>query len=328
MEVRAEARRSTILTRLRQSDYKHEWILLLLLAAIFVVMSFLNARFLTIYNLFEMSRNYVEIGLLALPLTLIIITGGNDLSVGSIVGVCAIVTGIAFQSTGSMVLAIALCLATGAVCGLFNGFLVGQIKMAPMVATLATLYLFRGVALGVSEARSYVGFPKWFQFFGLGSVGVLPVQTLIFIVAAIAFAVLLHRTDIGRYVMAIGNNENAVRYSGANVRRIKYFLFLASGMISAVTALIFISRITMSKANAGEGYEMDAITMVVLGGTDINGGRGTVAGTVLGVLIIGVLRNALTLMRVPSETQNVIIGAILIGSILVKNATSRESRKL
>jgi len=309
-------------TFIRKHDIGHELFLLFLLLFIVVLMSILSDRFLTTFNLLEMSRNYVEIGLLALPITFIIISGGIDLSVGSIVGISAIILGIVFDATGLMWLAIVCCMATAILCGLFNGFLIGKARIMPLVATLATLYFYRGIALGLSEARSYAGFPIGFRFLGLGNIGAFPVQLIIFALLAIVFMLILNRMDIGRKIRAIGYNESAALYTNVNARQVKYFLYALSGLMAGLVALIFVSRITVAKANAGEGYELDAITIAVLGGADIRGGRGTILGTVLAMLTIGVLRNGLTLIRVPSEIQNVLIGAILILTILIKELSN------
>ncbi len=297
---------------------KQESILLLLLLALCGIMSLPSDKFLTLYNLFEITRYFVEIGLIALPMTLIIITGGIDLSVGSIVGLSVVVFGKMWRLSGESILAAwLLTLLLGMCCGWFNGILIAKVKVPPLIVTLATLAIYRGFALGISHAEPIHGYQESFYFWGQGYVGPFPTQFLIFVVLAVLFAFGLAKTYWGRYIYAIGNNEPAVIYSGVNVQRIKLAIYLLSGLLSSLAAIIFVSRVSTAKADAGFGYELDTIAAVVLGGTSIFGGRGSILGTIIGLVLITTLRNGLALARFSYEFQSVFVGVLLIGAILI-----------
>lgn len=293
-----------------------EVLLCMFIAVLLVVMSLLSSKFLTAYNLLEMTRNFIEVGIIALPMTLIIITGGMDLSIESIIALSAIIFGTAFNATRSVAWASAAAIATGIVSGLFNGWLVGRLKMPPLVVTLATMYIFRGLALGISTGKSYTGYPDSFYFLGQGSIAGIPTQLVIWIAAVIVFAIFLDRTYPGRFLVAMGYNERAASFAGIRVRKMKYFLYGLSGLSGGFAAILFVSRISTAKANAGEGFTFDALTAVVLGGTAITGGKGSIIGTALAMIVIGILRNGLTLARYPKELQSVIIGIVLIASVI------------
>jgi rhamnose transport system permease protein len=294
----------------------HEILLLFMIAVLMVIMSLLSDKFFNAYNLLELTRNLIEIGLLALPMTYIIITAGIDLSVGSIVGMCVIFFGLTYQVTGSIPLAALACILAGSLGGFFNGWLIGKVRIPALIVTLATMYVYRGIALGISEAKSYANYPEWFYFYGQGDIGPIPTQLVIFVVCAVIFSIGLTRTYWGRFLYTIGFNEEGANYAGIKVARIKYLIYTLSGFVSSLAAMIFVSRITTAKASAGDGFALDVIAAVVLGGTSISGGIGSILGTVLGLAIIGILRNGLTLARFPSEIQSVIIGSILILSVI------------
>lgn len=294
----------------------HEISLLLLIVILMIIMSLLSDKFFNAYNLLELTRNFMEIGLLALPMTYIIITAGIDLSVGSIVGMCVIFFGLTYEMTGSIPVAALVCILAGSLGGLFNGWLIGKVRIPALIVTLATMYIYRGLALGISQAKSYANYPEWFYFFGQGDLGPVPTQLVIFIICAIIFSIGLSRTYLGRFLYTIGFNEEGANYAGIKVARIKYLIYTLSGLVASLAALIFVSRITTAKASAGDGFALDVIAAVVLGGTSISGGIGSILGTVLGLAIIGILRNGLTLARFPSEIQSVIIGSILILSVI------------
>jgi rhamnose transport system permease protein len=305
--------------------FKQQYILLGLLIVLCVIMSLLSDRFLTFYNLFEITRYFVEIGLIALPMTLIIITGGVDLSVGSIVGLSVVVFGRMWRASGeSLFAACAVTLLIGLFCGSINGLLIARLKVPLLIVTLATLAIFRGFALGISQAEPIHGYQESFFFLGQGYLGPIPTQFLVFVLAAALFAVGLSRTYWGRYIYAIGNNEPAVIYSGVGVQRIKLAVYSLSGLLCSLAAIIFVSRVSTAKADAGSGYELDAITAVVLGGTSIFGGRGSIGGTILGLVLITTLRNGLALARFSYELQSIFVGVLLLAAILLTNAFAQR----
>ncbi len=296
------------------------------LAGVMIVMSVLSPHFLTARNLLEMTRHLAEAGIVACGMTLVIMTGGIDLSVGSLLGMSGIVFGYAWQAWG-MAVAVPLCLLAGLAAGAFNGWLIIRFDLPPLVATLGTMALFRGVAMVISRARPVSGFPGSFTWIGQGHLGPVPVQLLFWIAAALATHLLIVRTPVGRYAAAIGANERAAVFAAVPVRAVKFWLYTGLGVLCAVSALIFSARVSTAKADAGLGLELEAITAVVLGGTQITGGRGTIPGTVLGVLILGMVRNGLSLAGVSSVHQAIVSGAILIVAAVANERTAERAAR-
>ena len=303
----------------RSSNLPPAWATNLLLAVVLViaiaVMATLSDTFLTVDNLLNATRFMTEIGLVALGMTLVMITGGIDLSVGAVIALTAVVVGMLIQAGLGAWPAAAIGLCLGALLGALNGFVITRVGLPPIIITLATLAIYRGVAYGISAARAFP-IPDSLSVLGQGYFGPLPVQLPLFLVVAAAVWLVLARTTFGRTLYALGVNETAARFAGLHVDRVKLAAYGASGLLSAAAAVIFISRVSSAKANAGEGYELDAITIVVLGGGSVAGGRGGVIGTLLGLAIIGVTRNGLTQAYVPPEVQAILIGAILVGAVV------------
>ncbi len=301
-----------------------EAMLLAVLIVAVIVMAQLSPAFLSTRNLFNIVRFTAEIGIISLGMTAVILTGGIDLSVGSILGMCGVIMGALFTAGLNVWLAVLVALAVGTAAGALNGFIITRTGVHALVVTLATLAIFRGVALGISQGQSYRGFPEAFFTLGQGYIGPVPVQLLIFALLAVIFGLLLSRTTFGRSVYAFGHNKLASRFSGLRVNRLELVVFTLSGFLSAVAAVIFVSRVSSARGDAGQLVELDVITAVVLGGTALTGGRGTIWGTLLGLLIIGVVRNGLTLAFVPLEVQAVFVGLILIAAVAV-NQRLRQS---
>ncbi len=302
-----------------------EAILLFVLIVITIVLSLLSDRFFTSGNLLNITRFFAEIGLMALPMTLIIITAGIDLSVGSTLGWSAIMLGYSWAVWGlPLPVAMGVALLTGILAGLFNGWLISSVKVPPLIATLGTLAIYRGMALGISQARPISGFPDWFEFFGQGSIGPFPTQFVILIFFCIVVGIFLARTPYGRYIYAIGSNDEASKFSGVPVDRILLSIYAFSGFMAGLAAIIFVSRVTTTRADAGIGLELDVIAAVVLGGTSIYGGKGTILGTVLGLFIIAVLRNGLSLAGVRGDATVVVIGLVLILAVWLNRVLRGE----
>ena len=284
----------------------------------------LNDRFLTLDNILNQGRLMTEIGLIALPMTFVIITGGIDLSVGAIVGLCAVMLGYSWKTFGfPLPLAIAFSLFVGASAGFVNGLVITRVKVPPLIMTIATLALYRGLAEGVSQARSVRDYPDWFYFLGQGSVFGLPTQLLILIVLVVVFGVALDRTTFGRTLYAIGSNETAARFSALNVDRTKLIVYTLSGLASGLAAFVLVSRVTTTRMDMGMGYELDVIAAVVLGGGSIFGGSGTIWGTAIGLAMIQLLKNGLALTGVKGDATIVVIGVALILSVLVASSLQR-----
>jgi rhamnose transport system permease protein len=305
---------------MNENLFKHEAILLLILLASLFVLATQTDRFLTTGNLLNQGRLMSEIALVALPMTFIIITGGIDLSVGSIMGLCAIVLGVAWKNLGlPLELAIVIALLTGTIAGFINGWFITRVSVPPLIMTLATLALYRGLAEGISQARSVRGYPEWFFQLGQGDVFGVPTQLWILLIAIVITAVILARTAFGRSLYAIGHNETGARFSGIPVDRYKLIIYTFSGFMAALAAFIFVSRVSTTRSDMGTGLELDVIAAVVLGGTSIFGGVGTIAGTVIGFILIQLLKNGLALTGVKGDATIVVIGLVLILSILLTN---------
>lgn len=311
-----------------RSLIRHETLLALLLVAALVVLSFQSDRFFTVSNLLNQGRLMTEIGLIAIAMTFVIATGGIDLSVGSILGLVAILTGVFWQNVGmALPLAAVAAIAVGTIAGFANGVIITRFGVPPLIATLATLALYRGLAEGISQARSVRGYPDWFYVLGQGEVLGVPTQLWILVLAAVVASVVLAYTRWGRTVYAIGSNEVASRFSGLSVEGTKLALYTASGFAASVAAVIFVSRVSTTRSDMGTGIELDAITAVVLGGTSIFGGRGTVVGTVIGLCLIQALKNGLSLAGVKGDGTIMLIGAVLILAILASNLFERSGTR-
>lgn len=305
----------------------HEWALLILLFVELLLFSLIGENFFSRANGFEIIRLSVEIGLLALALTPVIITGGIDLSVGSMMGLSAIACGWMWKMAGLPIwLAAALTLLIGLLGGALNALLIAGFKLPPLIVTLGTFSLFRGLAEGITGGVvNYTDFPPEFLFLGQGYwLGFLPPQTLIFVAAIIFYFLLLHRTVIGRSLYAIGFSAEGARFAGIPIKRRIAMVYALSGLAASLAAVVYIAHLGQAKSDAGTGYELIAITAVVLGGTSIFGGRGTVWGTVLGLFAIVILQNGLRLATLPTELAGILTGVLLIATICINRLSTKR----
>src|SRR6266404_6153652 len=300
--------------------------LLIVLAVEGIVFSVTGSNFLTAGNAFEVTRLAVELGLLALALTPVIITGGIDLSVGSMMGLSAVVLGSLWRDAHwPMPVAVAAALIIGALGGGLNALMIARLNFPPLIVTLGTFSLFRGIAEGLTRGiDNYSGFSSSFLFLGQGYVGgLIPAQLFVLMVAIAGWAWWLHRAAFGRSLYAIGYSAEGARYAGIPVGRRLGSVYLLSGLSSSLAAVIYVAHLGQAKSDAGTGYELMAITAVVLGGASIFGGRGAVLGTVLGLFAIVILQNGLRLNSQPAELAGILTGALLIGTILADRLSSR-----
>ena len=327
-EPQREPRNPTIREKLSHLLVSQEGVLFLIMLVSVLLLATRTDKFLTVENLLQQGRFMTEVGLIAIPMTYIIITGGIDLSVGSILGLTAIVLGWTWQELGfPLELAIITGILSGSLAGFVNGLFIVRVGVPPLIMTLATLALYRGLAEGISEARSARGYPEWFFQLGQGEFMGIPTQLWLLIIAVIIFAIVLARTRLGRALYAIGNNETGARFSGLTVNRHLLFIYTFSGFMSAVAGYIFVSRVSTTRSDMGTGMELDVIAAVVLGGTSIFGGTGSIPGTIIGVVLIQLLKNGLALSGVTSDATIVVIGSVLIFAILVNNfIQSRRGR--
>ena len=309
---------------IRRFGFSREAVLLGVLIVLMIVMSMLSPLFLTVGNLLNTSRFFVEVGLMALGMTLIIITGGIDLSVGSNLALVSVAVGFSYAAGLPLPLAIVFGLVVGLAAGLFNGLFITLLDLHPLVVTLGTFALFQGLAYGLSKAEAVSDFPDWFAYFGQAYFGPVPGQLFIFILAVVVVWLILSRTRFGRYVYAIGNNEEAAHFSGVPVRKVKLALYSGIGLLVGMAAVIYTSRVYTARGDSGLGLELDVISAVVLGGASIYGGSGTIGGTVLGVLIIATLRNGLVLAGVPSTWQVFVLGVLLLVAVFLNEFFRRR----
>ena len=319
--------------RLRSILLRQETILFFILIIGVLLMSSLSDVFLTPANLLNQGRLATEIALIALPMTLIIITGGIDLSVGSTLGLAAIMLGVAWHNWGlPLELAIVVALLVGTACGLFNGFFITRVGLPPLITTLATLALFRGLAEGIAQARSVRGYPDWFYILGqenfLGEASVFPNQLFLVVISIIGIGAALAWTPFGRSLYAIGNNETAARFSGMPVLRNKMVIYGLSGFMAGLAAWVFVSRVSTTRSDMGTGFELTAITAVVVGGTSIFGGSGTIIGTVLGLTLIQLMKNGLALSGAKGDSTTIVVGLVLIGAVLLNTFIAHPPERI
>jgi ribose transport system permease protein len=288
--------------------------------------SFASGQFLTGENISNIIRQVSINGILAVGMTFVILTGGIDLSVGSVMAFTGtIMVGLMINNGMPAIAAVLIGIVLGALLGYINGLFIARARIPAIIVTLAMMEVARGAALLYTGGYPLSGVSKSYGFIGRGYLfGVIPMPAVIMILVFIIAYIILNHLPIGRYIYAIGGNEEAVRLSGVKVKRIKAFVYLVSGITAAISGLIMTSRLSSGQPMAGEGYELDAIAAVVLGGTSIAGGRGHIFGTILGALLLGVLSNGLNLMGVSPYVQRVLKGAIIVGAIYYSSFRQKD----
>lgn len=298
------------------------------LFAMLCVVIFINTRlsdyFLGINNIANIFHLSIEKALLVLMMAFIIINGEIDLSVGSIMGISAAVLAERYQAGWSVESGIVLALLVGTVCGMVNGLFVAYMGIPSLIVTLAGLIGYRGIARILLEDRSVGGFPNWFTDFAQnGFIGPFPLTVFLFLALFLLAYAVLSYTVFGRYVYVIGNNREAAEYAGINAKQVKVLLFALSGFMAALAGVLYVARLGNIRANAAEGFELDVITIVLLGGVSIFGGVGTMLGVGLSLVLVLCLRNGMSLANVNGNTQTSVIGALLILSVLIPNWTQQ-----
>jgi rhamnose transport system permease protein len=311
-----------------------EGFLVLILICTILVNSFNSEAFLTLNNQINVFELSVEKIIIALFMVFIILNAEIDLSVASMMGLSACALGVLVESGIPMIPALGLCLMIGALGGAFNGFWIAVFKLPSLVVTLAMLIGFRGLARVLVEDRSISVFPSWFEALGQQPfLGPFPLSLIIFLGCTVFVVFVLQYTAFGRYVYVIGNNQKVALYAGINVVRVQMYLFTAIGVISALAGILFAARLGAVRGDMGVSFELDIITIVLLGGISIFGGKGSIYGVILSILIVLYLRNGMSLMNVTGHIQTGVIGALLILSVLIPNLQkmiydySRQRRK-
>ena len=297
-----------------------EWVVLAALLAEIAVFAAIAPRFASVANAVEILRLCVELGLLAVALTPVVISGGIDLSGGAVIGLAAVTFGTAFHDWGlPLWAAAASALIVGALCGGLNAVLIARLGLPALIVTLGSMSVFRGIAEGITQAATnFTGFPAAFLQFGQGYLwGVIPAQLPVLLVALAGYGLLLHRSVLGRAWYTIGFTAAGARFAGIPVARRVALLYVLSGLMAGMAALVYVAHLGQARSDAGNGYELDAVTAVVLGGTSIYGGRGTLGGTLLGLLSIAVLKNGLQPSALPTELTGVLTGTLLIVTIAI-----------
>lgn len=295
-----------------------ESLLLVVAVAIFLLNAMASPYFLDPWNLSDATFNFTEKAMIAFAMAMLIVAGEIDLSVGAIIALASTAMGMAMSLGAGTPLIVVTGLATGLVCGAFNGALVAGLGLPSIVVTIGTMSLFRGISFIVLGDAAFTGYPPGFAWFGQGYVfWVITVELVIFALAALVFGTLLHRTSFGRMVYAIGNNATAARFSGIRVDRVRFILFLLTGLMSGIAAICLTSRLGSTRPSIAAGFELEVVTMVVLGGVSILGGSGTITGVVLAAIVMGLVTFGLGLLNVPGIVMSIVVGALLIAVIAV-----------
>ncbi len=289
-----------------------------------IVLAFASPKFLTLPNIRIILTQVSINALLAFGVTFVIITGGIDLSLGSVLAVSGVVAAtFAHPDTYPVIVPVCMGLLAGAAFGLFNGVIITKSKVPPFIVTLGTMTIARGLALIFSKGRPVSNLSDSFNFIGGGQIAGIPFPIIILIFAFIICSLILNKTVWGRYMYAIGGNELAAKASGINVGKIKMLVYILCGVLTAVGGILLTSRITTGQPNAGQGFELDAIAAAIIGGTSTAGGKGTMAGTLLGALIIGVISNGLDLLNVSSYYQQLAMGVIIIAAVVLDSSKNK-----
>jgi rhamnose transport system permease protein len=298
-----------------------EWLLVLLFIGINLMNANLSPYYMNADGLLNATSSFLEKAFIALPMVFILVLGEIDISVASTVALSSVIMGVSYNNLGlPMGAAILVCLLTGTLCGFINGFILTKFReLAPMIVTLGTQILYRGIATMILKDQASGSFPMWFSEIYWGSIGSIPYMLIVFVILAVIFGVVLHKTTFGRRVYAIGSNGVASRYAGIQVSKIRLIIYTLTGTMAAVTALFLTSRMGSTRPNIAMGYEMDAIAMVVLGGIPTSGGKGRFIGVVIAIFIVGLLRYGLGLINVSSQVMLIIIGALLISAVMIPN---------
>ncbi len=301
---------------MKKIKFTQEYVVLFAIIVMIIVFGILNPNFLRITNIVNISRQISVFSLIAIGQAIVLISGGFDLSVGAIVGLSACMVA-ALIGTYSVFLAILITIAIGFGVGSVNGLLVSKGKMNPFLATLAMMTIIRGIVLlWTKGAPIFTDMPDSLTFFGRGYIGGIPVQVIFVAIIALIFHLIISKNLFGRYIYAIGGNEEASRISGIKVDRIRIYTFGITGLLSSLGGILLTARLNSGQPMAGQGYELESIAMAVIGGISLSGGEGSILGCVLGVLFMGVLKNGLNLLNVSSFLQEVITGLIIIATVI------------
>ncbi len=284
---------------------------------IVILMSFLSPVFMTKNNIMNVLRQISMNGILAVGMTFVILTGGIDLSVGSVVGITGVICGSFLEKGMNWGLACLLSLAIALLCGIINGYLIAYVGFQPFIATLSTMTIGRGFALAYSDGKPYTIRDAHFISIGQGSVLGIPVPIILLVLVCLLGLIILNMTTFGRYVFALGGNKSAAKLSGVRTKKMEMMVYVLSSVCACVVGMILAARISSGQPTAGESYEMDAIAATAIGGTSMSGGIGSLSGTILGFVIIGLLSNSMNLMNINSFYQQIVKGLLIIAAVFL-----------
>ena len=309
---------------------KWETILLIIFILIILINSNLSPYFLDPINILDTTFNFIEKSIIALPMIFIIICGDIDISVASIIALSSVFMGWASSHGAGTLSLILIGITTGAACGLFNGLLITRLKIPAIAVTIGTMSLFRGIAYAILGDKAYTKYPDSFGYFGQGYIGstMIPFQLILFIILAIIFGFILHKTTFGRKIYAIGNNANGAKFSGINVDNLRLIIFAITGLLSGLASILLTSRIGSTRPNIANGWELEIITIVVLGGVSIMGGKGNIFGVIISISLIGFLKYGMGLINVPGKVMNIVIGFLLIIAIMLPSLLGERKVKI
>ena len=312
----------------KKFKFTYNMALVLICLVLFCGFGLINSKFFSMTYIVDVLKMAVEIGIMVLPLTSLVICGCIDFSMCATLSLSACVGGLATQIAGPVVGVLAGAL-VGIVCGSLNGLLVAVLRLPPMVTTLATMYLFKGIAQGMTLGTSVgtnVAATNLAMFLGNGTVAFVPTQFWVYLVLALVFYFILAKTPYGRSLYAIGLNEDGAKFAGINTVRNKFVMYVAGGFIYSIAGLVFMGRFSTIQYNSADSYQMQVIIATVLGGADMNGGRGDVRGSILGVLIIGLLKGGMNVLLWPQTTQKIVLGLLLLITLIVFEVMGRMEK--
>lgn len=312
------------ISKLKVENIVKKFGLLIIIIIMFIFMSFISPVFMTSKNVINVLRQISINGILATGMTFVILTGGIDLSVGSVIAVTGVISGSLLLDGGNPWIAVLVGVIAGVIFGLFNGILIAYFGVPPFIATLASQTIGKGFALVYSDGKPYSIKNPIYLAIGKGSFIGVPIPVWLMGITCIVAYILLNNTTFGRYIFAIGGNKNAAKLSGVRTKRVELSAYIISSTLAAVTAIILAARISSGQPTSGVGYELDAIAAVAIGGTSMSGGIGSLGGTVMGFIIIGMLSNALTLLSVSSFYQDIVKGIIILIPVLIDMRAKRN----
>jgi rhamnose transport system permease protein len=311
---------------LKKIFMRWEAVLILILILVNVFNALSSPYYLSLTGLLDATRDFMDKSFIVFPMAMIILMGEIDISVGATVALSSVIMGVSYNAGKGVPMAVAILLAlvTGTICGMINGLILTRFKeLSPMIVTLSTMTIYRGIAYIILEDQAAGKFPAWFQKFGWGTVGPVPYVLILFVLLAILFTFILNRTKLGRRIYAIGSNRTASIFSGIEVDKIRILAYTLAGFMSGLTAIFLTSRMSSTRPNIGYMYELDIISMVVLGGISTSGGKGHLSGALISIFVIGFLKYGLGLNNISSQLLMIIIGLLLIISVLTPNLLAR-----